>query len=91
MKSKSIDIDTLVSITTGRMFTDFEALGDAVKWATGQTDDLATVGVALMGERAKTNILAQHPDLPTEMEGDVDGFVNRCRDRYGEVREIAAP
>jgi hypothetical protein len=89
---KNIDTATVVSITTGRMLTDFDLLAEAIQHATGETDDLASIGVAIMGPLAKDNIMKQYPDLPEGFTGtDFDGFVADCRSRFGETLAIAAP
>jgi hypothetical protein len=85
-----INIETLVTITTGRMLTDFQRLHDAIQFASGQSDDLASIGVVMMAPRAKAVILAQYPELPQTVEGTAyDAFLADCRGRHGDALAVS--
>ena len=93
MTTKAIDVATLVSITSGVLLVQpFSKVHEACEWILGHPVWTHELGSEKTVNRIKAAVLAQHPDLPSEVKADRndwDRVADGLRDWYGATRDVA--
>jgi len=91
--SRAFDVAVLVSITSGVLLVQpFSKVHEACEWLMGHPVWTHELGSEATVNRIKAAVLAQHPDLPSEVTADRnnwDAVAASLRETYGATRDVA--
>lgn len=93
METKTFDVPTLVSVTSGVLLTmPFSKVTEAIEWILGHPVWTHELGSDALWQLTRAKLLEQHPDLDVDASKvdseNCQAFVDELTARLGQSREV---